>query len=99
MKEYKEKTSNDMLQEQLKEIFGDKTPEEAREMLLTFRRLMSCYQCAMMEIETKVRVLNEEFSLLHDRNPINNIHTRLKKRRQHPRKDDSEKSSSKHRSN
>jgi putative GTP pyrophosphokinase len=78
MKEYKEKTSNDMLQEQLKEIFGDKTPEEAREMLLTFRRLMSCYQCAMLEIETKFRVLNEEFSLLHDRNPINNIHTRLK---------------------
>jgi len=78
MKEYEEETSNDMLQEQLKEIFGDKTPEEAREMLLAFRQLMSCYQCAMMEIETKFRVLNEEFSLLHDRNPINNIHTRLK---------------------
>ncbi len=46
--------------------------------MLSFRQLMSCYECAMMEIETKFRVLNEEFSLLHDRNPINNIHTRLK---------------------
>ncbi|MCD8018624.1 MAG: GTP pyrophosphokinase family protein [Clostridiales bacterium] len=40
--------------------------------------LMSYYKCAMMEIETKFRVLNEEFSLEHDRNPIESIKTRLK---------------------
>ena len=40
--------------------------------------LMSCYRCAIMEIETKFRVLNERFSLTHDRNPIDNIQTRLK---------------------
>ena len=31
-----------------------------------------------MEIETKFNVLNEEFSLRYDRNPINSIKTRLK---------------------
>ncbi len=44
-----------------------------------FIRLMSYYKCAMMEIETKFNVLNEEFSLAHDRNPISAIKTRLKK--------------------
>lgn len=43
-----------------------------------FSRLMTYYQCAIYEIETKFRVLNEEFSLAHDRNPIENIKTRLK---------------------
>lgn len=40
--------------------------------------LMSCYRCAIMEVETKFRVLDERFSLDHDRNPIDNIQTRLK---------------------
>ena len=31
-----------------------------------------------MEIETKFRVLNERFSLQHDRNPIDSIQSRLK---------------------
>ena len=31
-----------------------------------------------MEVETKLNVLNEEFSLRHDRNPINDIKSRLK---------------------
>lgn len=43
-----------------------------------FLQLMSYYRCAMMEIETKFNVLNEEFSLAHDRNPISSIKTRLK---------------------
>ena len=42
------------------------------------RDLMSCYRCAIMEIETKFRVLNERFSLQHDRNPIDSIQSRLK---------------------
>ena len=43
-----------------------------------FARLMTYYRCAMMEIETKFNVLNEEYSLAHDRNPISSIKTRLK---------------------
>lgn len=49
-----------------------------KEQTLPFRTLMSYYKCAMMEIETKFNVLNEEFSLQHDRNPIETIKTRLK---------------------
>lgn len=40
--------------------------------------LMSYYKCAMMEIETKFNVLNVEYSLEYDRNPISSIKTRLK---------------------
>jgi len=40
--------------------------------------LMAYYKCAIMEVETKLNVLNEEFSLQHDRNPINTIKSRLK---------------------
>lgn len=40
--------------------------------------LMAQYRCAIMEVETKFKVLNEQFSLQHDRNPIETIKTRLK---------------------
>lgn len=43
-----------------------------------FKKLMSYYKCALMEIETKFRVLNENMSLEYDRNPIESIKTRLK---------------------
>ena len=43
-----------------------------------FMRLMTYYRCAMMEVETKLNVLNQEFSLRHDRNPISSIKSRLK---------------------
>ena len=39
---------------------------------------MSYYQCAIMEVETKFKVLNEQYSLEYDRNPIESIKTRVK---------------------
>lgn len=54
------------------------TMELALQKTYEFARLMSYYRCAMMEIETKFNVLNEEFSLRFDRQPINSIKTRLK---------------------
>ena len=39
---------------------------------------MSYYQCAIMEIETKFKVLNEEYSLEYDKNPIEGIKSRIK---------------------
>ncbi|MCI7606872.1 MAG: GTP pyrophosphokinase family protein [Spirochaetales bacterium] len=42
------------------------------------RQLLAFYKCAMMEVETKFRVLDEQFSLSHDRNPIESISARLK---------------------
>ena len=45
---------------------------------IPFRELITYYRCAMMEVETKFRVLSEEFSLQYDRNPIETVKTRLK---------------------
>lgn len=42
-----------------------------------FDLLMSYYECAIMEIETKFRVLNHELSLEYDNNPIESIKTRV----------------------
>ena len=49
-----------------------------REQYEDFTKLMAYYRCAMMEIETKFNVLNQEFSLRYDRNPINSIKSRMK---------------------
>ena len=49
-----------------------------REHFHDFAKLMAYYRCAMMEIETKFNVLNQEFSLRYDRNPISSIKSRLK---------------------
>ncbi|MBQ6229892.1 MAG: GTP pyrophosphokinase family protein [Eubacterium sp.] len=58
------------------------TPEEAKKWLeqnvQPYRELMAYYRCAIMEIETKFNVLNEELSLKYDRNPIETIKSRLK---------------------
>ena len=55
---------------------------DIRDTLRTFtaryKELMAYYRCAMMEVETKFRVLSENFSLEDDRNPIETIKTRLK---------------------
>ena len=61
--------------EKVKErIFQNLDTQEISEVMLretdSFTNLMVYYKCALMEIETKFRVLNEEFSLEHDRNPI-----------------------------
>ena len=51
---------------------------QMKEVATPFMKLMSYYKCAIMELETKFRVLDEEYSLEYDRNPINSIKTRLK---------------------
>lgn len=43
--------------------------------------MMVRYQCAIQEVETKFRVLDNHFSLVSEENPINSIKTRLKKPR------------------
>lgn len=59
-------------------------PDEATQyikLLKTGRKyieLMNRYRCAIMEMETKLNVLNMEFSLQYDRNPFESIKTRLK---------------------
>ena len=48
---------------------------------VSYTTLMSYYRCAIMEVETKFNVLNEELSIQYDRNPIETIKSRLKKPR------------------
>jgi putative GTP pyrophosphokinase len=43
-----------------------------------FRKLMTYYRCALMEVETKFNVLNEELSFTNERNPIEHMKTRIK---------------------
>lgn len=70
---------NEELIKQAKNVLMNKnTMVWLREKTKDFGKLMTYYRCAMMEIETKFNVLNEEFSLEHDRNPISSIKTRLK---------------------
>lgn len=52
--------------------------EKIKEGALPYNRLMSYYKCAIMEVETKFKVLNEQFSLRYDENPIETIKSRLK---------------------
>lgn len=41
-------------------------------------KLLSYYACAIMEVETKFRVLDHQYSLEYDRNPIEDIKSRVK---------------------
>lgn len=74
--ELTQKTNQEAL---ISRLFSDpQLLEHSRHAMERFSSLMAYYRCAMMEIETKFRVLDEEFSLTYDRNPIHNIQTRLK---------------------
>ena len=48
------------------------------QLAMPYKELMAYYRCAMMQMETKFNVLNEELSLQYDRNPIETIKIRLK---------------------
>ena len=56
----------------------DETRAWIKEQSRPFRELMSYYRCALMEVETKFRVLNEELSLEGEANPIDAVEARLK---------------------
>lgn len=43
-----------------------------------YRELIMNYNCALMEVETKLNVLNEEFALKYSRNPFESIQSRIK---------------------
>ena len=60
-------------QEQIIEIQAEQLKKEE-----SFNNLMMQYRCAIMEIETKLKVLNEEFSQEYNRNPFESIKSRLK---------------------
>ncbi|WP_195999878.1 GTP pyrophosphokinase family protein [Clostridium sp. 1001271B_151109_B4] len=59
-------------------IINDGVLDIIHKNMMPMKQLMAYYRCAIMEVETKFKVLNEQFSLQYDRNPIEGIKTRLK---------------------
>lgn len=62
-------TNTSELLSQANEIFDQTRP---------FAELMMRYKCAMLEVKTKLDVLNTQLSLENDRNPFESIACRLK---------------------
>ena len=71
-------SEKDLEIQKLRELFRSEMIQQSQDWIKKYNNLMAYYRCAIMEIETKFNVLNEEFSLRYDRNPINGIQTRLK---------------------
>ena len=59
-------------------LMSDEFLDFVQKNTLPLDTLMAYYRRAIMEIETKFKVLNEQFSLEYDRNPIESIKTRVK---------------------
>ena len=77
--------NNSVLEDKVRErklldaFFDEDMMHWTKGILQKYNKLMAYYRCAIMEVETKFNVLNEEFSLRYDRNPINGIKSRLKR--------------------
>ena len=72
-----EKVQEEQKTETLDNLLGDNAGniiEEAKPYLV----LMMQYRCAIMEVETKLKVLDAEFSQEYNRNPFESIKSRLK---------------------
>ena len=72
-----------MIKEQIRDqlikgLIDDNVIDLFQRNMMPLNQLMSYYRCAIMEVETKFKVLNEQFSLQYDRNPIETIKSRLK---------------------
>ena len=68
---------------QLKTLTIDHTliPEGAEkyfDQMQLFREMMMRYECAILEVQTKLQVLNNDMSVRYKRNPIEFVKTRIK---------------------
>ncbi len=66
------------IKQQIIDMLDERSQEELNAIVEGAKRLMTYYRCAILEIETKFRVLNEHFALREERNPIESIKSRLK---------------------
>lgn len=64
--------------QQVAELFSGGEIEQLEAHFLDVKQLMSCFRCAILEVETKFKVLDEQLSLQYERNPIDSITSRLK---------------------
>ena len=61
------------------ELISSNYPQEFWDSTIPFQKLMMQYRCAMLEVQTKFEVINNELSLYGDRNPIEFIKSRIKR--------------------
>lgn len=64
--------------EELTQYFLVDSPDNVVDQLVEFDRLMMKYRSAIREVTTKLEVLNDELSLYGNRNPIEDIQSRIK---------------------
>lgn len=78
------KKQADMMAKELVKISEDISFDEetlldmVHDSIIPVEQFLANYSCAIMEIETKFKVLNEQFSLKYDGNPIESIQSRIK---------------------
>ena len=51
---------------------------DVQDVMLEYRKIKLLYRSALKEIRTKLEILNDEFRLVHQYNPIEHIESRLK---------------------
>lgn len=73
MEFFKEKKNIDF-----SDVLTMENPELFLEQAHPFMQLMMNYRCALMEVGTKLNVLNEEFAMKYNRNPFESIKSRIK---------------------
>ena len=59
-------------------VLSDEFMDKVQDNFAPIESLMAYYRCAIMEVETKFRVLDHQYSLEYDRNPIEDIKSRVK---------------------
>ena len=72
------KNEDQLFEEKFRSIADEAMLEWMQKKSRRYMKIMAYYRCALMEIETKFNVLNQEYSLQHDRNPISAVKGRIK---------------------
>ncbi|MDO4765837.1 MAG: GTP pyrophosphokinase family protein [Eubacteriales bacterium] len=62
----------------LRDIVNMDDPQVLWKQAEPFMKLMLQYESALLEMETKLKILNEEFSIQYNRNPFESIKSRVK---------------------
>lgn len=68
-----------MKQITFQELIKLEDPDKFLDSVQPFMKLLMQYKCAMLEVQTKFEVLNNELSLYGDQNPILSVSSRIKK--------------------
>jgi putative GTP pyrophosphokinase len=74
----KNNSEDQAIVQRMLDLVDDETAQWAQKKSQELFNMLTHYKCAMMEIENRFNLLNEEYALENGRNPINSVKTRLK---------------------